>query len=135
MVEDKNPKDESGVTPLHEAAMHGNEDIVQIIIAVVDEKNPKDNNGSTPLDEADKNGHEEIFKILLDKVEENNQVINEALLKAIYNNDFESCQMILDKAWNKNPKDCHGSTPLHHAAIIGCTGQVFLKNQFQIHIP
>ena len=69
MVEDKNPKDESGVTPLHEAAMHGNEDIVQIIIAAVDEKNPKDINGLTPLDEADKNGHEEIYKILLGTIQ------------------------------------------------------------------
>ena len=25
----------------------------------------------------------------------------------------------------KNPKDHHGSTPLHLAAIFGCTGQVF----------
>ena len=44
--------------------------------------------------------------------------------------------MILDNTWHKNPKDHHGSTPLHHAAIIGCTGQVFFNshsNQFQIH--
>ena len=64
MVEDKNPKDNNGVTPLHLAVIYGNEDIVQIIIDVADEKNPEDNNGLTPLDEAYKNGHEEIVKML-----------------------------------------------------------------------
>ena len=63
-MEDKNPKDDIGVTPLHIAAKNGNEDIAHIIIDIVDEKNPKDDNGLTPLDEAYKNGHEEIVKML-----------------------------------------------------------------------
>ena len=47
-VEEKNPKDHYGVTPLHRAAKEGHLEICRLIIENVEEKNPKRDNGWTP---------------------------------------------------------------------------------------
>ena len=44
-------------TPLHEAAEHGQDEIVHLICQNVTEKNPPDANGLTPLHLGAKNGH------------------------------------------------------------------------------
>ena len=51
-VEDKNPKNFKGVTPLHEAALVGSEKICEMILEVVENKNPEDEKGITPLHQA-----------------------------------------------------------------------------------
>ena len=48
-VEDRNPSNRWGDTPLHYAAEFGHLEVCQLIIQSVDEKNPKNNEGSTPL--------------------------------------------------------------------------------------
>ena len=47
---DKNPGDNFGTTPLHEAAKMGHIDVVKYIVANVDEKkkNPTDSGGTIP---------------------------------------------------------------------------------------
>ena len=47
---DKNPRNNFGTTPLHEAAKMGHIDIVKYIVANIDEKekNLTDNGGTTP---------------------------------------------------------------------------------------
>ena len=66
----------------------------------------------------------ELKEVEAEIAREDTSLIQESLFNAIYDNDVESCKKILDNAWNKNPKDHHGSTPLHLAAIFGCTGQI-----------
>ena len=41
-VQDKNPKDEDGLTPFHVAAGNGHTEICRLIFNSVKEKNPKD---------------------------------------------------------------------------------------------
>ena len=48
-VEDKNPADNYGETPLHRAAEKGHTEICRMIIENVEDKNPANNNGKTPL--------------------------------------------------------------------------------------
>ena len=48
------------ITPLHKAAEHGLEEIVQIILDGVLDKNPKDSYGRTPLHYAAANGRKKI---------------------------------------------------------------------------
>ena len=47
-VQDKNPSDNDGRTPLHFAAMKCHEDLCKLIMDSLDEKNPVDNVGNTP---------------------------------------------------------------------------------------
>ena len=66
-VEDKNPKDINGITPLHLAAKFGRADLFKAILDEVEDKNPKDKNGETPLHLATFNGHSQIAKMILDR--------------------------------------------------------------------
>ena len=56
-IEDKNPPDDFGKTPLHIAAMRCIEDIFQFIFENIENKNPRDNVGFTPLHYAAKDGY------------------------------------------------------------------------------
>ena len=47
-VENKNPSDNDGKTPLHMAAEYGRLEICQLIIKNIEDKNPVDNSGRTP---------------------------------------------------------------------------------------
>ena len=64
-VVDKNPKVNSGETPLHQAALNGHLEICQLIIENVEDKNPTDNSGYTPLDAAIIGGHKKLVDILV----------------------------------------------------------------------
>ena len=48
-VQDKNPKDDYGVTPLHFAAQNDYSKVCLLILKNVQEKNPKCQKGKTPL--------------------------------------------------------------------------------------
>ena len=65
-VKNKNPADSFGITPLHQAAMMGREEICKIILVVATDKNPKDEYGVTPLHKAAMNGNFKIFKMIFD---------------------------------------------------------------------
>ena len=63
-IEEKNPKDNKGKTPLHYAANYGYVTVFKYIVETVDEKNPTDNDGNTPLDLARHKGFLELFKCM-----------------------------------------------------------------------
>ena len=62
-VQEKNPIDFYGVTPLHEAAKNGHFETFKLIFENVTEKNPEDENSLTPLHYAAKNGHTDIVEL------------------------------------------------------------------------
>ena len=64
-VEDKNPKDNFGFTPLHEAAMNGRLSLCQLIVVNVDDKNPIHNYGGTPL-------HLAVCQLLVENITDKN---------------------------------------------------------------
>ena len=80
-VQDKEPKNKDGRTPLHHAAKYGNLEVCKLIIGETENKNPTDSAGWTPLHCAAQNGHEEI------------------------------CELIASKVVDKNPRACDGTTP------------------------
>ena len=61
-VDNKNPKEKSGWTPLHDAALNGYQDVCRFIVQNVADKNPKDDCGNTPLHEAASVGHLNAFR-------------------------------------------------------------------------
>ena len=63
---DVNAKDGGGQTPLHRAALRGNKEIVELLIANGADRNAKDVNGRTPLHYATF-GYNETVELLLAK--------------------------------------------------------------------
>ena len=61
---DVNAKDESGWTPLHQAASQGHKEITELLISNGSDVNAKDKNGRTPLLYAALTGHKEIADLL-----------------------------------------------------------------------
>ena len=64
IMEDTNPKDQDGFTPLHWAAKNGHVELYQWIMDQVVDKNPRDNSGFTPLHLAAKNGHVAVANLI-----------------------------------------------------------------------
>ena len=62
-VEDKNPANIFGRTPLHFAAYNGHVDVCKLIIDNVDNKHPKDENGRTPKDMIGNRNFIETFQL------------------------------------------------------------------------
>ena len=67
-IKNKNPKDDQGKTPLHNAAQYGYLDVCKAIMEKIKDKNPKDDNGRTPLHNAAENGHLEVCHAIIDKL-------------------------------------------------------------------
>ena len=90
-LDDKNPKNDFGVTPLHSAAgqgWFGNPEVYHLIMNKVDDKNPRDFAGNTPLH------------------------------VAVGCGNYQVCQLIVHSANEKNPPNALGNTPLHFAARL-----------------
>ena len=64
-MEDKNPDDRNGWTPLHWAAQFGHFEVCELLIANVIERNPEDIRGVTPLHSAASNGHIEVCELII----------------------------------------------------------------------
>ena len=63
-IQDKNPADKGGFTPLHLASRKGHLTICNIILENVADMNPPDIRRQTPLHEAAARGHLSIFQLL-----------------------------------------------------------------------
>ena len=67
LVQDKNPKNEDGYTPLHYAALKGNSAIIQLILKNVVEKNPSNNDGQTPFDLASDGDKKMMYEAIISR--------------------------------------------------------------------
>ena len=69
-IDDKNPKDDEGLTPLHIAAENGKFKVCQMILeAGIDNKNPKTSesiSGVTPLHGAAENNHLSVCHLIIE---------------------------------------------------------------------
>merc|ERR1712029_941249 len=117
-AQDKNPADNSGWTPLHEAAIYGHLEMCRLILDNVQDKNPARNDGNTPLHFAASFGHTEICRLILENVEDKNPADNRGQtplhLAARYGH-LLVCRLILENVQDKNPVNNYGRTPLNMA--------------------
>ena len=89
LLQNKNPRDIHGCTPLHAAAFNGHLEVCQAIMNESQDKNPSDNLGRTPLD------------------------------AAAYNGNLGVCLDILHEIQDINPSDVGDHTPLYLAVHCG----------------
>ena len=64
LIENPNPPNEDGFTPIYWAAKRGHTEIVKILVPLTDTPNAPNNNGETPIYLAAQYGHTDIVKIL-----------------------------------------------------------------------
>ena len=118
-VDDKNPTDSSGTTPLHVAAKKGHLEICQLIMENIVDKNPADINGKTPLHEAARNGRLDICGFFLQNLKEKNPKMRNGLTPthlAASNNYLDVCRMITKSLDDQNPtSNKWGSTVLTYS--------------------
>ena len=75
-MDDKNPRNNDGTTPLYFAAHSGHLKICRLIFASLDEKNLPDNWGNTPLHAAAFNGHLDVCRAIIETLDNTNPMNN-----------------------------------------------------------
>ena len=104
-------------TPLHKAAEHGLEEIVEIMLneySYLIDKNPKDSYGRTPLHLAAAAGHAKVCKMILAATGDKNpknRIGHTPLHLAAENDHEEIMRMIGIEIENRNPENNRGVTP------------------------
>ena len=133
VIDEANPPDSMGWTPLHEAADQGHLEIVKLIMSRVENKNPPINKyETTPLHYASEKGHFEICKLIIESLEDKNprshRRVSTPFDCAALNGHVEICRLIIDHVEDKNKANGMQSkkTPLHWAAVNGHTEVVKL---------
>ena len=113
-LENKNPADNEGLTPLHFAASNGHMNIVKYIAEHLEDKNPSTNDGWTPLHSAAYDGHLEIFKCIAEHLDDKNPATNDGwtpLHSAAQEGHLEVVKYIAEHLGDNNPVAQNGSTP------------------------
>ena len=126
-IEDLNAGDEGGNTPLHEAAVNGNTEIVKALITAGADVNATDEDGKTPLYWAARNGRTETVQALITAgadVNAQNIYGHTPLHEAAVNRNTETVQAFITAGANVNAQNIYGHTPLHKAADCGHTETV-----------
>ena len=78
-INDRSPRNNSGYTPLHEAALRGHLDIVKYLFDRIKNKNPRNDLGTTPLHEAAKEGHIDVVKYIVANIDEKKIIFTDRL--------------------------------------------------------
>ncbi|WMT84150.1 ankyrin repeat domain-containing protein [Wolbachia endosymbiont of Listronotus oregonensis] len=107
---DVNLKDSDGQTALHMASGGSHLDVVEYLASKGADIKAKDKDGKTPLDIAIDQKHDSIVKYL------KQAQLNEQLLAAVKDSDFNEVQGLVNRGANVNAKDKDGKTPLHYAS-------------------
>ena len=122
-IENKNPADDIGWTPLHLAAFNGHLDLTKLIIEKIDYNNIISNLDTlTPIHWAAYKGHSEVCKVIIEKAHDKNPLRpgsfgNTALHMAVFGGKYEGCKALIENITEKNPKNHKGGTPFHIAVI------------------
>ena len=80
-IDDKNPSDDNGWTPLHDAALEGSERICRLIMNKVENKRPLNTGGETPEDVAFGQGFRNIVELFYTHKEWQDKMVANAIKK------------------------------------------------------
>ena len=113
---DKNPADNRGRTPLHEAAYYGHFDLCKLILENVLNKNPLDNEGKTPFHYAAERDNVKICKLMMASLDDKNPADNRGMTPFHYaakNGSLKVCKLMIPILKDKNITNLRGETALH----------------------
>jgi len=113
---------ESGYTPLHAAAEHGQKDAAELLIANKAEVNARDSNGRTPFEYAAVQRRNDVAELLLAHKADINASDNQGkttLQAAAFFGQKDVVEFLLAHEADVDSKDQSGMTPLHWAASRG----------------
>ena len=129
---DPNKKNSAGYTPLHLAAINGDEKIAQILIEAGANINVRDESGSLPIESATSFGNQKVVELLVEK----NATIEPSLIfSASFKGYSEIVKFLLSRGLPANKIFAGGTTALH-AVSFGDhveTANVLLKNGANIN--
>ena len=117
------------LSPLPEAAAHGNKTVVKLLLKKSVELESKDGYGQTPLSRAAENGHEEMVKLLLEKgadLESKDKNGQTPLSWALQNGHDPVVRLLLENGAALESKSSNGQTLLSWAARNGHEAMVKL---------
>ena len=124
----KNPQDQNGLTPIHNAVMQGHWETCQLLLSYINvaDSVPTDKNGRTPMHIAAEKGCLKTFLVVLEHfkndVNPQDNFGATPFLRAAANGNLEICKLIIkEKGKNINSGDqrAWNFTPLHYAAQFG----------------
>lgn len=134
-----NARDDSDVTPLHEAALKGHKAIVEVLLARGADVNSKTSDGFTPLLDAALNGHTSVVEVLLEKgalVDPEIDFVGVTpFFVALIRKHFDICTLLLKKGANIDHRGVGGDTCLHVVPLVPGTEAVefLLKNKANVN--
>lgn len=115
-------QDAQGNTPLHFAALAGDEQVVRMLLEKKGDPNPKNMGGITPLHHATETDRTEVVRMLLAKDADPNAKTSMSIAPvhlAALRGNAEVVRILLEKRADPNAKDHVYKTPLHSAALKG----------------
>jgi ankyrin repeat protein len=118
LPQDINAKNQFGDTPLHSAALRGQKDLVESLIARGADINAKDSLGQTPLHIAAISGHKEVAEMLIAKgadINARNISSDTPLHVAALLGKTEVAELLITKGADINARVSFGRTPLQVA--------------------
>ena len=132
-------KDEYGQTPLIQAALSGDKDMVELLFSYNVDINDRDNAGRTALHWAVDSGRDEVIKVLLAKKAEVNAKSNAGwtpLHEAAAFGKPAAAALLLANRADVNAKANDGQTPLHLAALYGSkdVAALLIANKAEINV-
>lgn len=123
-----NDRDQMGYTPLHLAAIKGNQSIAKALVEQGSHINARDFHGRTPFMLALREGHVELSRYLLsqDTQLKTNYTLTNALFDAVTGGSKEMTEYLLAKNFPVNTVNRFNTSALHIAATKGDTGMIAL---------
>jgi ankyrin repeat protein len=131
--------DQTGFAPLHEAALYGRKDMVELLLAKGADITAKDKSGSTPLHLAAKGGYKDAVKSLLAHSADSNAKDNygETPLRwAAQKGSKDAVELLLAYGAEANAKNSDSRTPLYYAVQKGFKDivELLLANKAEVNV-
>ncbi len=123
-----NERDQMGYTPLHLAAIRGNQTIVEALLDQGADRNARDFYGRTPFMLALREGHVEMARFFLEKgvTLETNYTLTNALFDAVTGGSEELAENLIERGFAADTVNRFDTSALHIAATKGDAGMVDL---------
>jgi ankyrin repeat protein len=121
-----NDRDQMGYTPLHLAAIKGNQSIAKALVKQGSHINARDFHGRTPFMLALREGHVELSRYLLSQGTQikTNYTLTNALFDAVTGGNSEMAEYLLARDFTVNTVNRFNTSALHIAATKGDAGMV-----------